>query len=249
MSQTLMVYLALLIAGLLAGVINTVAGGGSFLTLPALIWLGGLDPKLANGTNRVAVLLSSVSATATFHRHGRFDRRLAWRLALPSLAGVPVGCLLAIYLPAVAFERILGVLFLLMVPLCLAKPNLLLGAERRPVRSPVAEALAFFVIGVHVGFVHAGMGLLLLLGLSWFHARELVGATAVKNALGFALTLLAMLFFVGHGQVRWGPGLVMAAGNFAGGYLGAHMALRRGERFILAMVVLVMVVTGVKLIW
>ncbi len=83
-------YLLLVAAGFVAGVVNTIAGGGSFLTLPALL-IFGLDPKLANGTNRVAVLFSSAAAVATFDKHGLLDRKLAIRLTLPTLAGVPVG--------------------------------------------------------------------------------------------------------------------------------------------------------------
>ena len=101
-------------AGFLAGVVNTIAGGGSFLTLPALMYLAGLDAKLANGTNRVAILLSTASATATFHRHGHVETRLVARLVIPMLVGVPVGALLAIYLPAAAFRSAFGVLFLAM---------------------------------------------------------------------------------------------------------------------------------------
>ena len=96
-------YLILIAAGFIAGVVNTIAGGGSFLTLPALM-LFGLDPKIANGTNRVAVLFSSGAAVATFHKHGHLDRQLAQRLTLPTLLGVPVGALLAIYLPALSFQ-------------------------------------------------------------------------------------------------------------------------------------------------
>ena len=96
-------YAVLVVAGFVAGVVNTIAGGGSFLTLPALM-LFGLDPKVANGTNRVAVLFSSASAVATFNRHGHLNRSLAIKLTVPTLLGVPVGALLAIFLPSNTFE-------------------------------------------------------------------------------------------------------------------------------------------------
>lgn len=244
------VYAVLLLVGLIAGIVNTVAGGGSFLTLPALMWLGGLDLKLANGTNRIAILPSSVTAVATFTRHGVQDRRLTVRLLIPTMIGVPGGALLAIYLPTILFERAFGVLFLLMAVGFIAKPDTLLAANRRaPVRCPPAEIALFFGIGVYVGFIQAGMGLLLLLGISLFHARDLLTASAVKNAVGFFMTLLAVIAFVAWGQVRWAPGLAVAAGNIFGGYLGAHLSLRKGQRFIFTGMILVMVVTGIKLLW
>ncbi len=84
-------YALLIPAGFVAGVVNTIAGGGSFLTLPALMFVCGMEPKIANGTNRVAILLSSASAAATFHRHGHLDKKLALRLSIPTLLGVPIG--------------------------------------------------------------------------------------------------------------------------------------------------------------
>ena len=133
--------LLLAFAGFVAGIVNTIAGGGSFLTLPALM-LFGLDPKLANGTNRVAVLLSSAAAVATFEKHGLLDRKLSIRLTVPTLAGVPVGALLAIYLPATLFEALFGVVFLGMAVLMATNPKKLIAdtASKPPSRWDVDQA-------------------------------------------------------------------------------------------------------------
>jgi uncharacterized membrane protein YfcA len=241
--------LLLVPAGFVAGVINTIAGGGSFLTLPALMYLSGLDPKIANGTNRVAILLSSASASVTFHKHGHIDRTLAVRVGIPTLLGVPVGALLAVYLPPDAFRPVFGAIFLAMAVLLVSRPRLLTDADRQPHESRAAETALFFGIGVYVGFIQAGFGILLLLGLGLFHARELVGANAVKNVLGFLVTALALSVFVIHGQVDWVPGLVMAAGNVAGGVVGAKLAIEKGRHLIFATLIVVMVATGVSLLW
>lgn len=124
-------YLLLMVAGFVAGIVNTIAGGGSFLTLPALMYIIGLDPKLANGTNRVAILFSSAVASATFHKHGHLDRAMAFRLTIPTLVGVPVCALLAIYLPPTAFEPVFGVIFLLMAILLLLNPKRLTATLSR----------------------------------------------------------------------------------------------------------------------
>lgn len=241
-------YLLLLPAGFIAGIVNTIAGGGSFLTLPALMYVYGLDPKLANGTNRVAILLSSGSAAATFHRHGHLDKRLAWRLAWPTLLGVPVGSGLAVALPANAFQPIFGVLFLATAIILLLNPERLTAQNKL---SPKAERWVsplFFAIGVYVGFIQAGMGVLLLMGMSLIRSGDLVGANAIKNLIGFAVTLVAMLFFVGSGLVEWVPGLIMAAGNAVGGLVGAKLAIRKGNKLIFGLLVVVMIATGIQLL-
>jgi len=235
-------YLLLIPAGFIAGIVNTIAGGGSFLTLPALMFLCGMDPKMANGTNRVAILLSTVTASATFHRHGHIDRKLVVRLALPTLAGVPVGALAAVYLPADSF-RPLG-----MAVLLIFKPALLTDTKREAPKSRLAELTLFFAIGIYVGFIQAGMGILLLLGISLFHARELVGANAAKNVIGFILTLAALSVFVFYGLVEWIPGLIMAIGNMLGGYVGAKLAIKKGTGLIFVFLIVVMIATGLKLL-
>ncbi len=242
-------YLLLIPAGFLAGVVNSIAGGGSFLTLPALMCICGLDAQMANGTNRIAILFSTLSASAEFHKQGHIDPKLAARLILPTLFGVPVGAMLAVGLPIDAFEPIFGGLFLAMAVLLIFKPQLLTVTDRQPPKTLAGEFVLFFAIGIYVGFIQAGMGLLLLLGISLFHARELIGANAVKNVIGFVLTAVALSVFVYHGQVQWIPGLVMAVGNLLGGYVGAKLAIKKGHRLIFGFLIVVMIATGAKLIW
>lgn len=241
-------YSLLIPAGFAAGVANTIAGGGSFLTLPALMFLCGLDAQTANGTNRVAILLSSASATATFHRRGFLDKRLAFRLALPTLLGVPLGALLAIRLPPSTFQSLFGILFLAMAVLLIINPGRL---TEKQTTSPHAEKyvpILFFAIGVYVGFIQAGMGLLLLMAMSLIRSGDLVAANAVKNLIGFLATLLAMSFFVASSLVDWLPALLMASGNFLGGIAGARLAIYKGNKLVMVFLVIVMLATGIKLL-
>ena len=240
-------YVLLIAAGFVAGVVNTIAGGGSFLTLPALM-LFGLEPKIANGTNRVAVLFSSASAVATFHQHGHLDRRLATKLTLPTMCGVPIGALLAIYLPPDTFEAFFGVVFLLMAVLLILNPRRMVETNRALAHGHRMVWPIFVGIGIYVGFIQAGLGILLLLAMSWLRQGDLVAANGVKNLVGFFVTLLATLVFVIYGKVEWLPGLTMAAGNLAGGYVGAKLAIKKGNRMIFGFLVVVMVATGMKLL-
>lgn len=240
-------YLLLVVAGFIAVVVNTIAGGGSFLTLPTLM-LFGLDPKSANATNRVAVLFSSGAAVSTFHRHGHLDRGLANRLTIPTLLGVPFGTTLAVYLPSGIFEPVFGAIFLCMAAVLIANP-------KRIAQSSIAKQAprkhitgVFFAIGLYVGFIQAGMGILILLAMSLLQGGDLVASNAVKNWIAFAVTLAATVLFAFYGLIHWIPGLVMAVGNVAGGVVGAKLAIKKGNRLIFAFLITVMVATGLKLI-
>lgn len=240
-------YLLLIAAGFLAGIVNTIAGGGSFLTLPALM-LFGLPPQVANGTNRVAVLFSSASATLTFNKHGHLNRSMAIRLTIPTLLGVPAGALLAIKLPPSAFEGVFGVLFLVMALLLISNPKRLIRKENRRERPPWLVFSLFFGIGIYVGFIQAGMGILLLLAMSLLNTGDLVASNAIKNLIGFLVTLAATAMFVIYGLVEWMPGLIMAIGNVLGGVVGAKLAIAKGNRLIFGFLVVVMMATGIKLL-
>lgn len=241
-------YVLLVIAGFLAGIVNTIAGGGSFLTLPALLFICDLDPKIANGTNRVAILFSSAIASLTFNKHGKLDPKLALRLTVPTIAGVPAGALLAIYLPGAAFEPIFGGIFLLMAIIILLDPKRITEAKTSPDQASWKIFIAFFSIGVYVGFIQAGMGILLLLGMSLLNTGDLLSSNAVKNLIGFLVTLLATTVFAFYGLIDWVPGLVIAAGNILGGFVGAKLAIKKGNKLIFWFLVVVMLATGIKLI-
>ncbi len=240
-------YVLLIIAGFAAGMVNAIAGGGSFLTLPALM-LFGLDPKLANGTNRLAVLFSSASAVATFKKHGHLDKRLAFRVGVPTLIGVPLGSLLAVHLSADAFGGVFGVLFLVMAGIILWDPKRLTGEKTGKEMSMWKLSPVFVLIGFYVGFMQAGMGILLLVAMSWLNSGDLISSNAVKNGVGFVVTLAATIVFIASGMVAWLPGLLMAVGNVIGGVVGARLALEKGNRLVLGFLVFVMVATGIKML-
>ena len=243
----LSLYASLVLAGFLAGIINTIAGGGSFLTLPALMAFG-LDPQTANATNRIAILFSTASATYTFHRDGHWDRRATIRLAIPTLLGVPVGGALAIYLPPEAFQSAFGFLFLAMAGLLLANPKRFIDAGSKPAYSSRWQFPVFLAIGVYVGFIQAGMGILLLIAMSFLCRQDMVASNAIKNSIGFVVTLAAASLFAYYGMIDWFPGLVMAAGNVTGGIVGAKLAIKKGGRLVFGFLVVVMVATGIQLL-
>lgn len=237
----------LVLAGFLAGIVNTIAGGGSFLTLPALM-LFGLDPRIANATNRVAVLFSSGSAVITFSKHGHLDRAMAKRLTIPTLLGVPVGAMLAVYLPSETLEPVIGCIFLAMAVLLLSNPKRILESTTPSSQTQRWVGIVFFGIGIYVGFLQAGMGILVLLAMGLLNTGDLVASNGVKNLIGFIVTLAATMIFAFHGIIDWVPGLIMGLGNLAGGIVGARLAIRKGNRLVFAFLVVVMLATGLKLL-
>ncbi len=226
-------HIALLVGGgLAAGVVNTVAGGGSLLTVP-LLHLVGLPGQLANGSNRVGVLVQCATAALRFHREG--VPGLAG--ALPVLAPVCVGAALGAWsisaLPDREFERLFGVLMLVLAIPALAGvrwPRAAGRAERRPWSTPL-QVLVFGAIGVYGGAVQAGVGLPLIAALS-ASGMDLVRANSVKVVINLVLVLAALPIFAVRGLVRWDTALVLALGYGLGGLLGARLAVAGGAPWL-----------------
>jgi uncharacterized membrane protein YfcA len=246
--------LLLAAGGLVAGVVNTLAGGGSLLTVPLLVMLG-LPGPVANGTNRVGVAFGSGVATWRLASLGVSGVRDAAPLVIPSALGALLGAYGVVQLPAALFERIFGVLMLvLLVPILRGgRPGTPLGAREAKPRvaslraglrpacratAPRARSLptplrflAFFAIGLYGGAFQAGVGVLMLSVFS-LAGVELVRSTHIKNALNTCFTLLALPIFWWAGQILWPQALALGSGFAAGGALGARVAVRGGERVI-----------------
>src|SRR5262245_33976354 len=176
--------------GFLAGVVNTLAGGGSIITLPLLIY-AGLPPTMANATNRVAIVLQNVGALAGFERHGHRPGHEAWILLVPSMAGGILGAFLAVDVDEALLKKIIGlVLVLMLIPI-------LHGTSRDRVRSGPVEIkpwmwLAYFLIGVYGGFLQVGVGFLYLGLLSGIQRIDLVRANLLKVFFVLAYSLVAL---------------------------------------------------------
>lgn len=222
---------ALLAAGgLAAGFVNTLAGGGSLLTVPLLTLLG-LPGPVANGTNRVGVALGSATATWRLAAEGAPGLREALPLILPTALGALLGARLVVELPVDWFNRVFGALMLvLLVPTLRSSRRAAPVQPRRPA-PPALRFAAFFAIGLYGGAFQAGVGVLLLSVLS-LAGNDLIRSTQIKTALNTCFTLLALPVFYWAGQIVWPEALALGAGFAAGGALGARAAVRAGARVI-----------------
>jgi uncharacterized membrane protein YfcA len=224
---------ALLLAGggLVAGVVNTLAGGGSLLTVPLLVMVG-LPGPVANGTNRVGVALGSAVATWRLAALGVSGARDAAPLVLPSALGALLGAYGVVQLPAELFNRVFGLLMLvLLVPtLRGARLERTAAARARALPAPL-RFVAFLGIGLYGGAFQAGVGILLLSVFS-LAGVDLVRSTHIKTALNTCFTLLALPIFWWAGQILWAEAFALGSGFVAGGALGARAAVLGGERII-----------------
>ena len=217
----------LVVGGLAAGVINTMAGGGSALTVPLLV-LAGVPGNQANGSNRVGVLTSSGAAVASFRRSGVDGLRNTKSILLPTVVGSLVGSFGISQIADDTFETIFGYLLIPIIILTIFKPKPALGTEPW---SPTTTSIVFLLIGLYGGAFQAGVGLVLLAALTRA-GFDLVTANSVKVLINLVVTVIALPVFILQGNVVWAPALILAAGFLAGGWFGAKLAVKGGERLV-----------------
>ena len=234
-------------AGFVAGVLNVVAGGGSFLTLPVLIFLG-LPPTEANATNRVAILTQNAGAVWSFHRHRVLDWRRAADTIVPALVGAAIGTWAALHVGDREFRRLLAFFMLALTLWTMLDPRTRGVATPGPPRLGRAGlALGFLAAGLYGGFVQAGLGFFIL-ALTTLAGIDLVRGNALKVFSVLVLTVLALGLFAAFGKVHWVPGLVLGAGSLLGSFVGAHLTVRKGHRWVQSVVTGTVVVFAV-LLW
>ena len=217
----------LTVTGFLAGGINTLAGGGSNLTLPALMVLG-LPADVANATNRVAVLMQCIVGVRGFDQHESLDRPAILPILVPTILGGGVGALAAALMPNLYLKPVLLLTILSMSVVILVRPGVISPPPGTPTLSPKDKPAAWwglFAAGIYGGFVQAGVGFILLAALAGGLRYDLVRANALKMTCALAFTVIAVIVFVFFGQIRWIPGLILAVGTMAGAHLAVKFAV------------------------
>lgn len=241
-------YLLLFGVGFVAGTLNVIAGGGSFLTLPLLIFLG-LPATVANGTNRVGIFCQNVAAVWGFHRHGVVDWRYVVWAAVPATLGAGLGTWAAVAIGDAAFRRVLAFLMIAVTLWTLWDPFKKKQAFLEPGQRPNVAALAigFFFVGIYGGFVQAGVGFLIL-ATTTLAGLDLVRGNAVKVLSVLIYTALSLGLFAWQGKVVWDLGLALAVGTVAGSQVGVRFTVLKGHRWVKAVVTAAVLVFAVKLL-
>ncbi len=239
----------LLLVGLVTGFINTVAGGGSLLTLPVFIFMG-FDSAVANATNRVAVFYQSLTSIFAFRRQGIRGMRYGLWLGLSATVGAVIGTFIAMKMDNEVFKTVLAIVMFVVVILILLDP-LLKKAHAIEIHSPLRLTIAliiFFFIGIYGGFLQAGIGFVIIATLSTVNKMNLVKINNIKVIVVFIYTAMSVAIFAWKGVIDWKYGMVLAVGQSAGGWAGSVWSVRKGEKWIRRVLLLMLLVMGLKLL-
>lgn len=225
-------------AAFTAGLINSIAGGGTLVSFPVLVWLGR-DPVLANATSTVALWPASLAGLFGFRRELKGSLRWVLLLGAPSLAGGVLGAFLLLRTPSETFARIIPYLILFATLLMTVQEPLSKRLGRaavegtQPSRAWWAGAIIFqFLVGIYGGYFGAGIGILMLAALGLLGFADIHRMNGLKNFFAICINGIAALYFIASGAVNWVDVLVMSIAAIAGGYSGARLAYRLGRRFV-----------------
>jgi uncharacterized membrane protein YfcA len=240
----------LLATGCVAGFLNVMAGGGSLLAMPVMVFIGMPGP-VANGTNRVAILVQNISATAGFFRQGFSDFRLSLTLALCTLPGAVLGAYFGTILDGVWFNRVLAGVMIAVLILMLRKKR---AAENDAPAEPAAPRrvllshLCMLGVGVYGGFIQAGVGFIIMAVLHRVLGLDLVRVNMHKVFIIGVYTILALAVFAAQGEIVWLAGIALATGNAIGGWIGSQCTVKKGERLIRVIFNATLILMAIKLL-
>lgn len=222
---------ALLIAsGIIVGIINTLAGGGSIITMTMLAALG-LDIHVANGTNRVVVLMQNLTATLTFLKKGLLNLRDGALLSIPVIIGNIIGSMVATTIDEKIFKICFGVVLVLIL-LYIIFDNHRTIKDGHKLKIKPHHYLLFLAIGFYGGYIYIGIGYMILAITLWSMKMDIVTANAIKGFVIFVATPFSLLIFILNDQVEYSFGIIHGIGNIIGSFFASHYAIGWGKGFI-----------------
>lgn len=244
-SMSVVEVIVLVTSGLLVGFINTLAGGGSIISLSILIMLG-LPATIANGTNRIAVGLQNIVAVSSFKQQKVLSWKKGLQLAVPTIIGSLLGAEIAVDINEQNFQIAIGIIMLLMLIFILFKPQKYIYGKAEVQEKPInwKVYIVFFFIGIYGGFIQMGVGYFLLAGIILGIGFDLVKSNAIKVLIVLAYTPFALLIFIFNNQINWKYGLILAVGNMAGAWIASRMAVKKGVNFVKWVIVIVVLITA-----
>ena len=240
-------YILIVIVGVFCGFLNTLAGSGSIISLAMLMFMG-LPANVANGTNRIAILMQNIVGVSSFKKQKVFSFKEGIWLALPAIVGSVVGAGLAVEINEDMMQKTIGGLLIFLFFIVLYKPDAWVKGQAGLIRAKpsIIQIVIFFFIGLYGGFIQAGVGFFLLSGLVLGAGFDLVKANAIKVFIVLLYTPFALGIFVMNGQVDYKIGLILAAGNMIGAYIAANFAVSLGAKFVRYILLAVIIFASLK---
>lgn len=233
--------------GVVSGFFNTIGGGGSLLVLPFLSFLG-MDVAVANGTNRLAIVLQSIAGAEAYRKKGVLCFRTALPLAGITTLGSILGTFLAITIDRQYLNLSVAVFISLMAVLLVFKPEM--WEKQHEARlSKTGIFFVFFFIGIYGGFIQAGVGFFLTWGLALAVGVDLLRGNAIKMVIVGLYNVISLAIFYRNGMVDIPVGLIMAGGSMVGAVIGARFAVAKGNTWIRWILAAVVIISAVKMVF
>ncbi len=245
--MTLLEGILLVLAGAFAGFVNSIAGGGSLLIMPLLIFMG-LPSSVANGTNRVAIFIQNIFSVAGYRSKGVYVFPFAIYVAIPAVIGAIIGSNIAVDISDRLFNRILAIVMLVVMMISIFKPSLKTDpAEILSGKRIWASILIFFFLGIYGGFIQAGIGFLIIAALTSIHGFGMAKTNSIKVFVILCYTLAAVVVFYLEGKIRWEYGLTLAVGNSIGAWIGSRWSVGKSDRLIRLILLVMVIALSIKL--
>ena len=238
--------LILFAVGAVAAFINVNAGGGSSLTLPVLIFLG-LDPTVANGTNRVAIIFQNISAVYSFKNEKFFELKNSLILSALTLPGAIAGAIIAVEIDDDLFQKILAVVMILII-ITMLIPNKKTAKTNSDFTIDWKIVIAMIVVGFYGAFIQVGVGFLLMAAFQYLMKLDLIRVNMHKVFVVLVFTIPALLVFILTDNINWYYGLTLSAGNAFGGWWGAKLSVKKGEKLIKIVLIIAILIMAIKLL-
>ncbi|MFC2186995.1 sulfite exporter TauE/SafE family protein [Fulvivirgaceae bacterium LMO-SS25] len=239
--------LLVLVVGFASGFLNTIAGGGSLLSLPLLIFLG-LPPTVANATNRVAVFIQNIFSVAGFQSKGVSAYPYSIWLGISSFFGGLLGAMFAVNIDGEVFNRILAVIMVAVILLTVfSSKSVKTQVEKLDFKHQAYGVIVFFFIGIYGGFIQAGVGFLMIPALTMINGFSLVKTNSAKVFVALFFTLSSLVVFIYEDQVNWIWGLILAGGSAGGGWVASRWSVNKGDVWIKRFLVVTVLALAIKL--
>ena len=238
----------LFLTGILAGFLNTVAGGGSLITLPLMIFMG-LDSIVANATNRVAIIFQNIFAVAGFKSKGVFIFPYALYLGLASITGAVIGAKISVEIDSEVFNKILAIIMVIVMIWTIMNRNTNPdpNSERLGKKYQMYGVIMFFFIGIYGGFIQAGVGFLIIAGVTMVNRLSLVKTNSLKVFAALTYTSAALIVYIIEDKINWSWGLTLASGSAIGGWIASRWSVRKGDKWIKRILFIAVIALAIKL--